>query len=430
MKIKLSIIALVALTSLHATTLSQAVKTGISSDPEILSEVSRYEGKKSSVSLSQSGYYPSLNLGAGIGLEDNKRENPNSVQSNKKQTRKEASARFRQPLFEGFKTSSDVARSTADKEVVKNELYTLTENKALKIVKAYVNVLKTQKIIALAQTNLQTHKEILSSIEQRYKQGVSDKADLIQIKGRVASAEADFISAKNNALDAKAQYIKVVGEEPQDLENIDDSSITIPSSLEETQSAAVKQNPAIITAQKNVELVQSRKETSQSGYYPHLFGDLSANYKDEADGIDGTQEDYQAMLRVEWNIFDGFKDKSSVEIAQKEVLTAQQKKQETSRQLILESTLAWNAYSLLNEQQKPLQAHVDYSLETKSLYNEQYNVGRRSLVDVLNSQVEYFNADKALITAQYDKIAAKYRILNSMGRLNSTLGVQKVYNEK
>ena len=88
--------------------------------------------------------------------------------------------------------------------------------------------------------------------------------------------------------------------------------------------------------------------------------------------MDGIQDDYQAILRVEWNIFDGFKDKSSVEIAQKEVLTAQQKKQETSRQLILESTLAWNAYSLLNEQRKPLQAHIDYSLETKSLYNEQY----------------------------------------------------------
>jgi adhesin transport system outer membrane protein len=70
-----------------------------------------------------------------------------------------------------------------------------------------------------------------------------------------------------------------------------------------------------------------------------------------------------------------------------------------------------------------LKEHVLYSKEAKALYHEQYNVGRRSLVDLLNSQVEAFNAQKALISAQYDEIAAEYRILNSMGILTQTLGL-------
>jgi adhesin transport system outer membrane protein len=71
----------------------------------------------------------------------------------------------------------------------------------------------------------------------------------------------------------------------------------------------------------------------------------------------------------------------------------------------------------------PLKEHVSYSKEAKILYHEQYNVDRRSLIDLLNSQVEAFNAQKALTSAQYDEIAAKYRILNSMGALNETLGL-------
>lgn len=424
MKLKLSLIALLAITSLEATSLKEAVQKGIKTDPAILAEAARYDGKKVSVSLAKSGYYPSLDVGAGIGWEENDRENPNTVESNTDYRRQEASARFRQPLFEGFKTSSDVSRSRADKEAVGYELITLSENKALKIIKAYLDVLKAQEIISLAETNLQTHNDILKSIKQRFKQGVGDKADLIQIKGRVASAKTDLYSAKNNALDAQAVYVKAVGNTPADLQKQSEVDVVIPASLEEAIEKSTQENPTMLAARKNIELVESQRDGTESGYYPHLYGDLSANYKDDADGIEGTQETYQAMLRLEWNLFNGFKETNQKEIAQKEVLSAEQKAQDTQRQLVLETTLSWNAYTLLKEQLAPLQEHVDYSKEAKILYQEQYDVGRRSLIDVLNSQVEAFNAAKALIAAQYDEIAAKYRILNSMGILNKSLGVE------
>jgi len=424
MTLKLSIIALLAMSSLQATTLNEAVQKGIESDPAILAEAAKYDGKKVSVSLAKSGYYPSLDVGAGIGYEETDRENPHSQQSNEDYTRTEASARFRQPLFEGFSTSSDVARSRADKEAVGYELITLFENKSLKIIKAYLDVLKAQEVIALAETNLQTHNDILKSIEQRYKQGVSDKADLIQIKGRFASAKTDLYSAKNNALDAEAVYLKTVGENPDALESLSADTVTIPLSLEEAIAKSEEENPTMLAARKNIELVESQRDGMESGYYPHVFGDLSANYKDDADGIEGTQETYQAMLRLEWNLFNGFKETNQREIAQKEVLSAQQKAQDTKRELVLEATLSWNAYTLLTDQLVPLQEHVDYAKEAHVLYLEQYDVGRRSLIDVLNSQVESFNAAKTLIAAQHDEIAAKYRVLNSMGILNDSLGVE------
>lgn len=424
MNIKLSLLALFIISSLDATTIQEAVEQGIKSDPEILAEVARYDGKKVSVSVAQSGYYPTVDLGAGIGWEENDRENPKSIFVNTDYTRKEASARLRQPLFEGFKTVSDVSRSTADRDTVKYNLDTLGENKALAIVKAYLNVLKAEEIIRLAETNLQTHNDIFKSINQRYQQGVSDKADLIQIKGRVASAKTDLISAKNNALDSKAIYLKVVGVEAKDLNDQNAKDIIVPASLEEAIATSTKENPTMLAALKNIEVVKSQKDGTKSNYYPKFYGDLSANYKDDADGIEGYQESYQAMLRMEWNIFNGFKEKNQAEIAQKEVFSATHKAADTKRQLVLETTLAWNAYKLIEEQLVPLQEHVDYSKEAKQLYQEQYNVGRRSLIDVLNSQVEAFNAAKALIGSQYDEVAAKYRVLNSIGTLNSTLGVE------
>jgi len=424
MKIKLVLLVLSVLTSLHATSLKEAVQEGINSDPEILAEISRYQGKKVSVFVAKSGYYPTLDLSAGIGFEESDREKLNQAQSNTKYTRKEVAARFRQPLFEGFKTSSNVDRSSADRDVTKYELHALSETKALKIVKAYLDVIKAKEIITLAQVNLQAHYDILNSIKQRYDQGVSDKADFIQIKGRVASAKTDLISAKNNALDAEAAYVKVVGYTPDALETLYAKDVIIPTTLQSSIDKALQKNPTMLSARTNIVLVKSERRSSKSNYYPHFYGDLSANYKDDADGIAGVQETYQAMLRMEWNIFNGFKEKNQNEIAQKEVITAMQKANNTKRQLILETTLAWNAYIFIKDQLEPLKEHVNFSKEVKKLYHEQYNVGRRSLIDLLNSQVEAFNAAKAFITASHDEIAAKYRVLDSIGILNEIFAIK------
>ena len=423
MKLKLNLILFVLITSLDAMTLKEIVKIGLQADPEVLAEISRYEAKKTSVSLAKSGYYPKLNLDAEIGYEESDRDNLHSQQRNTDYTRKEVSVRLRQPIFEGFATSSDVSRSYAEKEAVKYELGTLTENKSLKIIKAYVNVLKSKEIILLAEVNLKIHEEIYESIKKRYEQGVSDKADLIQIKGRVANATTDLISAKNNALDSEAVYIKLINMKPRELEKIFLDEIKIPDTLDEIIREAKKNNPAILTAKKNIDLLKSKKKSTESGYYPHFYGDFFVNYRDDADGIEGRQDKYQAMIKMEWNIFNGFKDTCQNEIVQKEILSSEQKAQNTKRQLILESTLSWNAYTLLKAQLISMREHVKFSKEAKVLYQQQYNVGRRSLIDVLNSQVEAFNASKSFIAAEHDILVAKYRILNSMGTLNKSLGI-------
>jgi len=424
MKIKISLVALFLISSLHAITLSEAVKNGIESDPEISAQVAKYDGKKLSISIAKAGYYPKIDLSAGIGFEETDRENPHSQQTNENMTRKDASARLRQPIFEGFTTSSSVSSSSADKEAAGYELYKLVEDKALQIIKAYSDVLKSQKIVELAENNLEDHNKILSSIEQRYNQGITDKADLLQIKGRVAGAKSDLLAAKNNALDAEAAYIKTVGKEAQGLQKITFDDMTLPSSLEEAIKLSKEKNPAMLAARKNIQSVRSRLDGSDSGYYPHLYGDLSADYKNDADGVQGRQDTYQAMLRLEWNIFNGFRESNQNEIVQKEVFSAEQNAQETEHQLVLETTLSWNAFMLLKQQLEPLKEHVLYAEEVKSLYKQQYNVGKRTLVDVLNSQVEQFNASKTLIAAQYDENVAKYRILNSLGTLSEILGIR------
>ncbi len=424
MKMKLSLVTLLVVSTLQATSLSEAVKKGINYDPEVLAETKKYEVKDKSVALAESGYLPKVDLYGGIGYEETDRENLHSAQKNENFTRREASARLRQPIFEGYDTTYAVSAAGFDKEASGYGLEALKGNKALKIIQAYLNVLQMQKIATLAKDNLHTHKKIQSSISQRHTQGVSTKADLIQIKGRVQSAATNLFSSMNNVLDAKATYLSLVGEMPTNLQSVSSHQVKIPSSLQSAISQSVTDHPTMLASQKNVSTAESHRDGSESGYYPHLYADLSANHEVDAGGIEGPQDTYQAMVRVEWNIFNGFKEEKQHEISQIEVLRAGDQSSDTKRQLELETRLSWNAYSAIRQQLKPLKNHVGYAKEATKLYEEQYTVNRRSLIDVLNSQVEYFNANRALVKARYDEIAAKYRILNSIGTLNQTLRVK------
>lgn len=425
MKIKMSVFVLLTAGTLHATTLKEAVEAGLNYDPEIMVEEKKYEIKDKSVSLVEADYLPKVDIYGGIGYEETDREKLHSAQLNESFTREEASARLRQPIFEGYKTTYGVSAASADRDATAYDLDALKGNKALKIVQAYLNVLKMQQINSLAQGNLDTHKKIFNSIKEKYGQGVSSKADLVQIQGRVVSAKANLISSKNNLLDAQAVYYSVTGQMPKSLQNISAREVRIPSSLQEAIDLSTTSHPTLLSTQTSVKKYENRRDATKSGFYPHIYGDLSANYEKDAGGIEGPQETYQAMVRLEWNIFNGQKDQKQYEISQIEVLQASNQSEDAVRQLELETRLSWNAYISIKNQLEPLKEHVKYAKESTKLYSEQYNVNRRSLLDVLNAQVEYFTANRELVKARYDEIAAKYRVLNSVGTLNNHLGVSK-----
>jgi hypothetical protein len=61
---------------------------------------------------------------------------------------------------------------------------------------------------------------------------------------------------------------------------------------------------------------------------------------------------------------------------------------------------------------------------TADAFTAQWNIGRRTMFDLLDTQAEYITAKASLANAKYDKLYAEYRVLNSLGKLVNTLGLQ------
>ena len=85
--------------------------------------------------------------------------------------------------------------------------------------------------------------------------------------------------------------------------------------------------------------------------------------------------------------------------------------------------LSWNALDLTLQQKEFLSDHVDSASKTVIAYRKQYLIGQRTLLDLLNTENELFEARKDYLDAKYSEQYAKYRLMNATGNLLSALRV-------
>ena len=79
--------------------------------------------------------------------------------------------------------------------------------------------------------------------------------------------------------------------------------------------------------------------------------------------------------------------------------------------------MSWSAYEMLGQQLDELYKYYEYSQETLASYQSEYEMGRRTLLDLLSAQNDLVNSKSQIINAQMDKLFAQYRILDAMGLL-------------
>ncbi|MGD8834982.1 MAG: TolC family protein, partial [Desulfobacteraceae bacterium] len=83
----------------------------------------------------------------------------------------------------------------------------------------------------------------------------------------------------------------------------------------------------------------------------------------------------------------------------------------------------WSQYQISGRQTDTYADAVKYNTQTRDAYQQQFVVGQRSLLDVLDSENELFQSSGQLITAQVNEIIAVYRLLTLSGCLLNSLGV-------
>jgi len=198
-------------------------------------------------------------------------------------------------------------------------------------------------------------------------------------------------------------------------------NVTFPNTLQEATEYAMKHNPSLLVSRYNIKLAQDQYKEKKSPFYPKLDIEISQSMNKNLSAIEGTDNRFRAMAYLKYNFFNGFADSAALQKSVSQIHREVQTKNDLRRKIIEGLNLAWAANEKLGKQLAHLQDYKKFSLKTLTLYAKEYDLGRRSLLDLLSAQNDFIGAKSQIINTQYSMLFAKYRILDAMGTLVSTV---------
>lgn len=407
-----------------ADSLAALVERTVMTNPDVLADEQERRARDEELIQARGGYGPTVEVNGGLGLEDS--DNPVARargDGDETLNRRESRIVVRQMVFDGFATKSEVVRQAERVNSIAYTVKSSAEQVALRTAEVYLDVLRRQELLDLAKQNLAAHVRTRDQIEMRSKSGLGRRADLDQVIARYAQAMANVIAEESNVADARTNYLRVTGELPEELIYPDTQSLQLPATLEEAVEAALAAHPTLKSAEADVQAANAQHKASRSEFYPRFDIEAGKGWSKNVDGQRGRSNDTIIMLRAQYRLFNMGKDQARWRQTAHLVDEAKEIRNNTRRQVIESIRLSWSQYQSGTEQLGYLKQHIVSAEATLKAYQKQFSIGKRSLLDVLDSENERFEAGRSYANTKYDRLFAHYRIQAGMGRLLPSLGV-------
>ena len=429
-KKKISVLTLAILAGLGAQAqtlpdpMVDAARKAVVSNPEVQARWHGFQAAGNERDVARGGYFPQIDLRAGTGRES--RETP--LTDFGRYNFRGTTLTLNQMLFDGLFTPNEVKRLGYAKLTRYYELQEVSETAALEAVRAYADVVRYRELVDAATQNYVVHKQTTGQVEERSNAGVGRRVDVEQATGRLALAEANLLTELTNLHDVSARYLRVIGEKPPEALPKLPAKFQIgpmPASTEALMKDGLPNSPTINAALENVRAQKTAIASRQAAYMPRVDLRLYDSRDRNLQGVTGTTRVNGVELVLNYNLFRGGADKARERQAVDLHEQARDLKEKACRDVRQTLSIAYSDVRTLNEQLAYRDQHRLSTEKSREAYLQQFELGQRTLLDLLDSQNEYFQANRSYVNASYDQIIAQARTLAGMGQLVTALNVNR-----
>lgn len=408
----------------QTTTLSDAVRKAVVENPEVQARWHNFLAAGEERNIARGGYLPRVDVYAGVGRERywQRRSDPSRQYFN----RADATIALTQMLYDGFATRNELRRMDHARLTRYFEVVDATESTALEAVRAYLDVVRYRTLANLTQENYEKHKEVFVKVQQQVQAGVSRGVDLEQAGGRLALALANRMTEFSNLHDVSARYLRIIGEAPSStLEEPEVITAGIPADAYSAQVTGARSNPGLRAAMANVDAMYALREHRKAPFHPQLDFRARHSFGYEREAIRGHSDESVAELVLSLNLLNGGSDQAALRQAQQLVSRALYERDKACNDMRQTLSIAYNDIANLEEALLYLDGHQVAMAKAREAYLDQFEIGQRTLLDLLDAENEYFESRRAYISARYDYALAHVRTLAGMGELLRTLQLQR-----
>jgi adhesin transport system outer membrane protein len=407
-------------------TLKDSVVNTLETHPRLKAFQENRQAAEHDVDRARAGWFPRLDVRGGVGVEQyNDVSTRNSGHENDWYDRSEGSVTLSQTIWDGLATASRVDINKNKLGSVDNRLIDNAEALGLDAVLAHIEVLRQREIVRLSEINVQQHESILGSQQERSRMGAASVSDVTQTQGRLARAQSTLIEARSALQVAEAAYFRLTGQMVPETLGPAEAPTATPPSVDAALADSQSSNPKVQALISDVRTSEAEIDLAKSGYHPVIYAEVGPTYKDQVESSRTYEWGTAAMLRMNWNLFNGGADMAAVKGASARSRQSRQELQNQIDELGRETRSTWTQMLSAREQQRYFLSAIDYNVQTRDAYMQQFLVGQRSLLDVLDAENELYSSSIQEVTSRLNDAGAQYRLLALGGKLLDSLGIDR-----
>jgi outer membrane protein, adhesin transport system len=406
-------------------TLQQAVGVSVLTNPEHGVVANNRRATDEELRAAKSLYLPSIDtrLDGGYEFTRNPITGASSSSGAEDLWRYNAGVTLTQMLFDGFAARYENLRQQARVLSASHRVQEAAELDGLAAVEDYLEVMRQRELLTIARDNAAAHTKILDQINDSTKAGKTTQADLQQARARLAAARAEEENVRDALRTGEADFIRDIGQQPEDLIMPATPNAALEQNVEEEVKVSLSQSPTIHIYDADLVVAHQEYEATQSSFYPKFDLQLQGQDGENVSALEGQSKNASALVIMNWNLYRGGADIAKRREFINREAQAKEQRAKVARGIEEDVRKTWAGMISSGERTQEFTSQAAANVEVVKAYKDQFDLNRRTLLDVLDSQNELFVARANAINAQYLEMFAVYRMLALKGDLLKTLDV-------
>ena len=415
----------------NSLTLEQAIRHAVSTNPQIKEAAANRRAVDFEVRQVQGALLPQIRLQGEYGSERSRRfDGVRAAGANEpRKAGGETGIVVTQLLYDGFASVNQIYRQMARSDAAAWRTFERSELVALDTVEAYLDILRYSQSIAYADANISAHEVLVNNIAQRFSGGRAGRGDAEQVRERLQSAKAVRADLQIRLEEARASFRRAVGFLPKKLGGAPRLA-GLPKSRQDALNRTLAANPSIRAASYDVTAAEREFDASKGAFGPRLSAEGRVRSGRDSSTIAGGFDEASAKLKLDWNIFSGGTDTARRNELGERVAESRFRMDNLRRAAFESVDRAWGARENSGSRIQALAGQVSAAQQVVTAYRGEYQLGQRTLLDLLNAENALFNARLSLEAAKVVAVFSDYQLLATSGQLLARLNVTKAVETK
>jgi len=248
--------------------------------------------------------------------------------------------------------------------------------------------------------------------------GVSGISETQLSKSRLERARSRLREAQAKLKEAQANYKRVVGlSVPMGVSSWPVLPHLHVRSAYEVWCEAKRHNPTLLASHDAMLAARAGVGVANAAFYPKVSFEMRGQYGHDLNAEEGRDDQLSALLVGEYNLLSGGSDSAQVQSEKARAIQTRYALLDSMRTIRNQAYKIWGFKSYDGERLKHLQDHERQAKTVWHSYRKEFDLGHRTLFDMLNAETEYYNARISRINGQYNWMLDHFQLLAVMGRL-------------